>query len=90
VILQCNLPTMALFNLGISTGPALCKQLRTMYGDKVACQGISTADGYSSSIFDNMIQPKGTSDKSIDAATKMFTLAHTKCPASLLVFSGYR
>jgi hypothetical protein len=76
--------------LGLSMGPAVCKLLRKAYSDKVACQGISAADGYTAGIGDNMIRPKGTSETSIAAAVKMFTLAHTKCPSSVLVFSGYR
>jgi hypothetical protein len=76
--------------LGISMGPAVCKSLRKTYGDKIACQGISAADGYSAGIGDNMIRPKGTSEASIAAAVKMFTLAHTKCPSSAIIFSGYR
>jgi hypothetical protein len=70
-------------------GPLLCKGLRKVYGERIGCQGISTSDGYSATITDNMRQ-KGTADESITAGVNMFTLAHTKCPASILVFTGYR
>jgi len=76
-------------NMGISMGPAVCKALKKTYADKVACQGISKQDGYSAGILDNMIRPKGTSEASISATIKTFKLAHEKCPAALLVFSGY-
>ena len=71
-------------------GPALCKLLKKTYSDRVACQGIGADVGYSASIRDNMIRPKGTNDTSIAAAVKMFNLAHEKCPSSILTFLGYR
>lgn len=59
-----------------------------MGGDQVACQGIGADDGYAAALAPNTM-PKNTDDKSIAAATKIMTLAATKCPQSTVVMGGY-
>lgn len=36
------------------------------------------------------VSEKGTTDAAIAEGVKIFTLANTKCPDSVLVFGGYR
>lgn len=46
-------------------------------------------DGENSGLMDNASE-KGTTDAAIAEGVKVFILAHTKCPDSVLVFGGYR
>jgi cutinase len=68
-------------------GPATCNGLKKDYPGKVICQGVGQP--YSAGIADN-VSVAGTSQAAIGEATKMFTLADTKCPKSIIVFGGYR
>lgn len=73
--------------LGVTIGPVICRMLREEYKDKIGCDGLGPA--YSGGLGDN-IRPKGTTDEAIAEGVKIFTLAHSKCPNSLLTFGGYR
>lgn len=73
--------------VGITIGPHICKGLREAYKDQIGCDGLGPA--YSGGLLDNVSQ-KGTTDAAIAEGVKIFTLAHTKCPGSVLVFGGYR
>jgi cutinase len=68
-------------------GPAVCKLLRAEYKDRIGCDGLGPA--YAGGLIDNF-QPKGTTDAAIQEGVRVFTLAHTKCPKSVLVFAGFR
>ncbi len=65
----------------------MCKDLKEKYGSKFGCQGIG--DGYTAGIIENML-PKGTADAAITSAVDTLTKARTKCPKSVVVFTGYR
>ncbi|QDS72374.1 hypothetical protein FKW77_008370 [Venturia effusa] len=73
-------------NMGGTMGPQICKGLQQAYPDRVACQGVGAP--YSAGLMDN-VQPKGTTTAAIGEATKMFKLADSKCPKSVIVFGGY-
>jgi cutinase len=67
-------------------GPSVCKLLRNDYGDRIGCDGLGPA--YSGGLGDNM-RPKGTTEEAIAEGVRVFTLAHTKCPNSVVVFAGF-
>lgn len=69
-------------------GPIICNGLKKMYGPaQVLCQGVGGA--YGAAILDN-VSTRGTSAAAVGEATKMFNLANTKCPNSIITFGGYR
>jgi cutinase len=68
-------------------GPKVCTGLKTKFSGNVACQGVGGP--YSAGLADN-VRPAGTTPGAIDEAKKMFNLAATKCPQSVIVAGGYR
>jgi cutinase len=68
-------------------GPAVCNMLKKDYKDRIGCDGLGPA--YTGALGDNAL-PKGTSDAAIAEGVRVFTLAHTKCPNSVIAFAGYR
>jgi len=71
----------------MSMGPAVCSGLKTKLGaGNVACQGVGGA--YSAGLPENAL-PAGTTPGAISEATKMFTMADTKCPNTIIVAGGY-
>jgi len=74
-------------NMGMSMGPAVCSGLKSKLGaGNVACQGVGGA--YSAGLADN-VAPAGTTAGAIAEATKMFTMADSKCPQTTIVAGGY-
>ncbi|KAF2435117.1 cutinase [Tothia fuscella] len=73
-------------NMGGSVGPIVCEGLKKDYPDKVACQGVGQP--YTAGLLDN-VGALGTTQAAVGEATKMFTTAHSKCPATKIVFGGY-
>jgi cutinase len=62
--------------------------MKTAWGaNNVACQGIGTP--YDAIVSDNFLA-KGTSDAAIGEASRLITLAKTKCPNTKIIASGYR
>ncbi|SPO06355.1 probable Cutinase [Cephalotrichum gorgonifer] len=72
-------------NMGISAGPALASALKRTYSD-MWVQGVGGP--YAAGLAQNFL-PKGTDQASIDEAKRLFTLANTKCPNSVVVTGGY-
>ncbi|KAF7191118.1 putative cutinase 3 [Pseudocercospora fuligena] len=74
-------------NMGITVGPQTCSGLKRSLGStNVACQGIGGA--YDASLGDNAL-PRGTSSAAIAEASRLFRLANTKCPDTIVVTGGY-
>lgn len=68
-------------------GPIICNGLKKAYGSsKTKCQGVGGA--YTAGIADN-VGKRGTSAAAIREATRMFTMANTKCPKATIIFGGY-
>jgi len=76
-------------NMGMATsvGPGICKGLKSLFSNDVACQGVS-APAYSAGLMDN-VSVAGTTSSAIAEATKHYTTASTKCPNTVIVTGGY-
>lgn len=73
-------------NMGSLTGPALCDALKSRFPSDIACQGVGSP--YDADIPSNAL-PDGTSAAAIAEGARMFNLAYTKCPGTVVVASGY-
>ncbi|KAK5164548.1 uncharacterized protein LTR77_009754 [Saxophila tyrrhenica] len=74
-------------NFGSSVGPPTCSGLKDTYGsDMVACQGVGGP--YSADLASNGL-PRGTSTAAINEGIRLFELAASKCPNSIVVAGGY-
>ncbi|PNS19858.1 hypothetical protein CAC42_7825 [Sphaceloma murrayae] len=74
-------------NLGDSGGPQVCDGLKARYGSaNVACQGVGGA--YTAGLLENLL-PAGTSSGAINEGLRLFNLANTKCPSTIIVGGGY-
>jgi cutinase len=60
--------------------------LAQKYGSSLWVQGVGGP--YAATLEDNAL-PTGTSQAAIDEATRMFTMANTKCPEAAVVAGGY-
>ncbi|KXS96462.1 hypothetical protein AC578_3231 [Pseudocercospora eumusae] len=74
-------------NMGATVGPQTCSALKRRLGSSnVACQGIGAP--YYATLGDNAL-PRGTSDAAIAEASRLFKLANTQCPDTIVVTGGY-
>ena len=71
---------------GDSSGLVLATTLEAEY-DGIWIQGVGPE--YDAGLPANLL-PKGTTQKAIDEAKALFTLANTKCPDAKVVTGGYR
>jgi hypothetical protein len=73
-------------NMGASVGTLIGMQLNSTYGhNNVAIQGVD----YEAGILGN-IGGVGCSNKGVTNAGAMITLAHTKCPKTVVLVGAYR
>ncbi|CAK1354853.1 putative cutinase 1 [Cercospora beticola] len=74
-------------NMGTVVGPQTCAALKSLLGsENVACQGVGGP--YLGTLIANTF-PRGTSDAAIQEAIRLFTLANTKCPDTIVTSGGY-
>lgn len=72
---------------GITVGPPTCSGLKREYGsDQVACQGVGSP--YTAGVGTNVL-PEGTNSAAYGEAQRLFDLAATKCPDTIIVAGGY-
>ncbi|MBE3041769.1 cutinase family protein [Candidatus Bathyarchaeota archaeon] len=71
---------------GLNAGPPLVGALDDTYED-MWVQGVGGP--YTGSTAANFL-PLGTNQESIDEAKRLFTMAHDKCPDSVVLAGGYR
>ncbi|KAL2116069.1 hypothetical protein VTJ04DRAFT_10324 [Mycothermus thermophilus] len=75
-------------NMGISAGPNLATSLTTTYQSNGGIWVQGVGDPYLAQGAHNFL-PLGTTREAIDEGKRLFQLAHTKCPTSVVVAGGY-
>lgn len=70
----------------MTAGPVLASALERKF-DSVWVQGVGGP--YKAELSPNFL-PKGTNQASIDETKRLYQMAHTKCPNTPVVASGYR
>ncbi|PNS21446.1 hypothetical protein CAC42_1225 [Sphaceloma murrayae] len=74
-------------NLGSTLGPDVCSGLKSRFGStNVACQGVGGP--YTAALGDNAL-PQGTTSAAIGEAVRLYNLAASRCPETLIVGGGY-
>ncbi|KAK4238133.1 carbohydrate esterase [Achaetomium macrosporum] len=73
-------------NMGSLVGPPLASALESEYRNDIWVQGVGGP--YGATLGDNFL-PGGTSQAAIGEATRLFTMANTKCPNASVVAGGY-
>ncbi|KAG5996156.1 hypothetical protein E4U43_002909, partial [Claviceps pusilla] len=74
-------------NMGASVGPIVANSLTKQLGkDGIWIQGVGGP--YTAGLPENAM-PEGSSPAAIAEMGRLFTLAHTKCPKSILLAGGY-
>lgn len=74
-------------NMGSTLGPPTCSGLKRKYPGQVACQGVGGP--YNAGLGTNALPGDGTSAAAYGEAEKMFNLAASKCPDTIIVGAGY-
>ncbi|USW47989.1 Putative cutinase/acetylxylan esterase, alpha/Beta hydrolase, cutinase, serine active [Septoria linicola] len=74
-------------NMGAIVGADTCRAMKARFGStNVACQGVGFP--YAASLIANTFA-RGTSPAAIGEATRLFRLASTKCPNTIVTTGGY-
>ncbi|KAF2642504.1 carbohydrate esterase family 5 protein [Massarina eburnea CBS 473.64] len=74
-------------NMGDNLGPAVADAVEAHYGaGNIWVQGVGGA--YTAGLVENLL-PQGTSQGAIDEAKRLFVLANTKCPNTIVASGGY-
>jgi cutinase len=71
---------------GITVGPPTCEGLKKAYSNDVACQGVGKP--YTAGVGENALSD-GTTKAAYGEAQRLFDLAASQCPDTIIVAGGY-